>query len=93
MSDAPEWPHTYEGRKKTWRRSKQWYAMKARRAAALGHAKPDQTYDRVGVIVDLMRKGGWTSDRVPDLAAEWRVSESRVEQLAAEAARVVRRHG
>lgn len=86
------WDHKYIGPKKKRRRvTPQMRALKARRDAGQKMSKPDETAKRVTHICNRIKQGTWAGRiSITALAQEWCLSESRVEQLVAEARRTLK---
>lgn len=62
------------------------------RARAVTWKDRTQTEQRIALIVDLMATNEWVrGETAPMLAKDWGVTVHRVEQLSAEASRIVRR--
>lgn len=85
-----DWNYQYVGPHKRRKVTPQMRALKKRARAGLKMAKPEDTRARVEFVIKMMKNGEWVRGRsTEDLAARWNVSKSRVEQIAAEAARRV----
>lgn len=92
MPDADwDWRYVRAGKKRK-KTTPQQRALRARHKAGLRMATPQETRSRVEAIAQLMRDNMWYGGAsVVQLASDWNLSVSRVEQLAAEARRMVTR--
>ncbi len=82
------WDYEYIGPKKRRKVTPQMRALRERRQSGLKMAKPAETRQRVLFIINMMHNGMWKGGpSIISLSVEWKISISRVEQLAAEAKR------
>lgn len=84
-----EWEYEYVGRLKKRRKvTPQMRALRARRVAKKPMATPVLTRTRIDRIANMMANGTWNGrSSIYELAREWEVSVSRVDQLVAEVKR------
>lgn len=87
------WEHAYIGPRKRRYLSDTARAMRARkrRGAKGAHPFRDDTYQRVGAILEALAREPLTRVHVLMWARAWDISEARVEQLCAEARRTAKR--
>lgn len=66
--------------------------MTDRKSLTRARATPEQTAERVEVIVGMMRRGEWRrGESGPELARSWGLADTALQHLAAEASRIVAR--
>lgn len=87
---SEDWPYQYvkDGKKRR-KLTPQMRALKARRQAGLKMAKPSETMHRIRYVVHMIREDSWDASSVSMVSLLWDVSKSRVEQIAAEARRII----